>query len=320
MSDSLAQQLSNDLAGAASRTASSLVLLRGRRGRAASGTVIDAQSFVVSDHLLDADEEIRARTANGDIVARVVGRDAGTDLALLRVDGATLSPVTLATESPRVGEIVLAVGRTWSGLVAHPGFVTHLSGPHQVSPGFRLDQAIHTSLDPFSGFSGGALVNARGEVAGISTSALDRGRGLAVPARDVARVVDSLRQHGRLRRGYLGISSLSVALPERQRHGGSERGLLVTSIAPGSPADSASLLVGDVILAIDETSAIKPDDLAGVFERRSSRPARRLARAARCEPGATRCHDWGTDGGALIGVGVGVRAWDADPGHRASYS
>jgi S1-C subfamily serine protease len=78
----------------------------------------------------------------------------------------------------------------------------------------------------------------------------------------VARVVDSLRQHGRLRRGYLGISSLSVALPERQRHGGSERGLLVTSVAPGSPADSASLLVGDVILAIDETSAIKPDDLA----------------------------------------------------------
>ena len=282
MSDSLAQQLSNDLAGAASSTAPSLVLLRGRRGRAASGTVIDAQSFVVSDHLLDADDEIRARTANGDIVARVVGRDAGTDLALLRVDGATLSPVTLATESPRVGEIVLAVGRTWSGLVAHPGFVTHLSGPHQVSPGFRLDQAIHTSLDPFSGFSGGALVNVRGEVAGISTSALDRGRGLAVPARDVARVVDSLRQHGRLRRGYLGISSLSVALPERQRHGGSERGLLVTSIAPGSPADSASLLVGDVILAIDETSAIKPDDLAAYLsaDRVGQRAVLRVLRGA----------------------------------------
>ena len=283
MSDSLAQQLSNDLAGAASRTAPSLVLLRGRRGRAASGTVIDAQSFVVSDHLLGTDEETRARTANGDdIVARVVGRDAGTDLALLRVDGATLSPVTLATESPRVGEIVLAVGRTWSGLVAHPGFVTHLSGPHQVSPGFRLDQAIHTSLDPFSGFSGGALVNVRGEVAGISTSALDRGRGLAVPARDVARVVDSLRQHGRLRRGYLGISSLSVALPERQRHGGSERGLLVTSIAPGSPADSASVLVGDVILAIDETSAIKPDDLAAYLsaERVGQRAALRVLRGA----------------------------------------
>jgi S1-C subfamily serine protease len=282
MSDSLAQQLSNDLAGAASTTEPSLVLLRGRRRRAASGTVIDAQSFVVSDHLLDADEEIRARTQNGDIVARVLGRDPGTDLALLRAEGATLSPVTFATDVPRVGEIVLAVGRTWSGLVAHPGFVTHLSGPHQVSPGFRLDQAIHTSLEPFSGFSGGALVNVRGEVVGISTSALDRGRGLAVPARDVARVVESLRRHGRLRRGYLGISSLSVAIPERQRAGGGERGLLVTSIAPGSPADSGQLLVGDVILAIDETSAVRPDDLSAYLsaDRVGQRAALRVLRGA----------------------------------------
>jgi S1-C subfamily serine protease len=282
MSDSLAQQLSNDLAGAASRSAPSLVLLRGRRGRAASGTIVDAQSFVVSDHLLDADDEIRARTANGDIVARVVGRDAGTDLALLRVESATLPPVTFATEPVRVGEIVLAVGRTWSGLVAHPGFVTQLSGPHQVSPGFRLDQAIHTSLDPFSGFSGGALVNVRGEVVGISTSALDRGSGLAVPSRDVARVVESLRQHGRLRRGYLGISSLSVALPERQRQGASERGLLVTSIAPGSPADNAQVLVGDVILAIDETSAVRPDDLSAYLsaDRVGQHAALRVLRGA----------------------------------------
>jgi S1-C subfamily serine protease len=262
MADSLAQQLSNDLAGAASKTAPSLVLLRGRRRRAASGTVIDAQSFLVSDHLLDADEDVRVRTAGGDISARVVGRDAGTDLALLQAEGASLSPVTWSTASVRVGEIVLAVGRTWTGLVAHPGFVTHLSGPHQVSPAFRLEQAIHTSLEPFSGFSGGALVNAQGEVVGVSTSALDRGRGLAIPSPEVARVVDSLRRHGRLRRGYLGISSLSVALPERQRQGEAERGLLITSIAHDSPADKAQALVGDVILAIDGTSAVRPDDLA----------------------------------------------------------
>ncbi|HLG56311.1 MAG TPA: trypsin-like peptidase domain-containing protein [Vicinamibacterales bacterium] len=262
MSAPLAQQLSDDLAGAASKTSASLVLIRGRRGRAASGTAIDAQRFVVSDHLLDAEDTIRVRTASGEATARLVGRDSGTDLALLQIEGATLTPVTMASEAVRVGEMVLAVGRTWTGLVAHPGFVTHLSGPHQVSPGFRLEQAIHTSLDPFSGFSGGALVSARGDVVGISTSALDRGRGLAIPARDVTRIVDSLREHGRLRRGYLGISSLSVALPERQRQGGAERGLLVTSVAPESPADHAQILVGDVVLAIDSTSAARPDDLA----------------------------------------------------------
>jgi S1-C subfamily serine protease len=280
MSDSLAQQLSTDLAEAASRIAPSLVLLRGRRRRAASGTVIDPQSFLVSDHLLDTDEEVGARTADGEITARVVGRDAGTDLALLQLEAAGLTPVIFAADPVRIGEIVLAVGRTWTGLVAHPGFVTHLSGPHQVSPGFRLEQAIHTSLDPFSGFSGGALVNVRGEVIGISTSALDRGRGLAIPAREVTRVVDSLRRHGRLRRGYLGISSLPVALPERQRSGAAERGLLVTSVASGSPADNAQLLVGDVILSIDQTSAVRPDDLAGYLsgERVGQRAALQLLR------------------------------------------
>jgi S1-C subfamily serine protease len=280
MSDSVAQQFSSDLAGAASRTAPSLVLLRGRRGRAASGTVVDPQSFLVSDHLLDRDGEVRARTADGEVTARIAGRDAGTDLALLHVDGATLTPVTFANDAVRVGEIVLAAGRTWTGLVAHPGFVTHLSGPHQVSPGFRLEQAIHTSLEPFSGFSGGALVNMRGEVAGISTSALDRGRGLAIPARDVARVLDSLRRHGRLRRGYLGISSLPVALPERQRQGTTDRGLLVTSIATGSPADNAQVLVGDVILAIDEAAAVRPDDLAAYLsaDRVGHRAALRVLR------------------------------------------
>jgi S1-C subfamily serine protease len=281
MSNSLAQQLSNDLAGAISKTASSLVLLRGRRGRAASGTVIDPQSFLVSDHLLDADDEVRARTADGEIVARVVGRDAGTDLALLRAEGATLQPVRFATEPVRPGEIVVALGRTWSGVVAHPGFVTQVSGPHHVSPGFRLDQAIHTSLEPFSGFSGGPLVNVRGDVAGISTSALDRGRGLAISAGDAARVIESLRQHGRLRRGYLGISSLSVALPERQRQGGG-RGLLITSIALGSPADSAQLLVGDVILAIDDAAANRPDDLASYLsgDRVGQRAVLRVLRGA----------------------------------------
>jgi S1-C subfamily serine protease len=280
MSDSLAQQLSSDLAGAAASTAPSLVLVRGRRGRAASGTAIDPQFFVVSDHLLDGDDEIRARTADGEIVARLVGRDAGTDLALLRTESAALTPVVFATGQVRIGEIVLAAGRTWTGLVAHPGFITQLSGPHQVSPGVRLDQAIHTSLEPFSGFSGGALVNVQGQVIGISTSALDRGRGLAIPARDVTRVVESLRQHGRLRRGYLGVSSLSVALPQRQRQGGAERGLLVTSVAPGSPADNADVLVGDVILAIDQASAARPDDLSAYLtaERVGQRAALRVLR------------------------------------------
>jgi S1-C subfamily serine protease len=262
MSEPFAQQLSRDLAAAVARTAPGLVLTRGRRGRAASGTVIDAQSIVVSDHLLDADQKIRVHTSDGDVDARVVGRDAGTDIALLEVDGGSLTPVTLASDLPAIGQVVIAVGRSWSGLVAYPGFITQLSGPHHVWPGFRLEHAIHTTLEPFSGFSGGSLVNGQGHVIGISTSALERGRGIAIPTADVARVVENLKKHGRLRRGYLGITSMPIGVPVRQRADGAERGLLVTSVAPDSPADRAQLLVGDILVAIDGTPAKRPDDLA----------------------------------------------------------
>ena len=262
MSEPFAQQLSRDLAAAVARTAPGLVFTRGRRRRAASGTVIDAQSIVVSDHLLDADQKISVHTSSGDVDARVVGRDAGTDIALLQVDGGSLTPVTLAPDLPAIGQVVIAVGRSWSGLVAYPGFITQLSGPHHVWPGFRLEHAIHTTLEPFSGFSGGSLVNGQGQVVGVSTSALERGRGIAIPTADVARVVENLKKHGRLRRGYLGITSMPIGLPVRQRMEGAERGLLVTSVAPDSPADRAQVLVGDILVAIDGTSAKRPDDLA----------------------------------------------------------
>lgn len=262
MSEHFAQQLSRDLAAAVAKTSPSLVLTRGRRGRAASGTVIDAQSIVVSDHLLDADQQVRVHTSNGEANARLVGRDAGTDLALLHVEGGSLTPVSVASDAAAIGQVVIAVGRSWSGLVAYPGFITQVSGPHHVWPGFRLEHALHTTLEPFSGFSGGALVNTLGQVVGVSTSALERGRGVAIPMADVSRVVDSLKRHGRLRRGYLGITSMPIGLPVRQRTDGAERGLLVTSISPDSPADRAQLLVGDILVGIDGTPAKRPDDLA----------------------------------------------------------
>src|SRR5262245_36992022 len=92
MSEPFAQQLSRDLAAAVAGAAPGLTFTRGRRGRAASGTIIDPQSVVVSDHLLDSDHQLRIHTGTGEVAARIVGRDAGTDLALLQVDGATLTP------------------------------------------------------------------------------------------------------------------------------------------------------------------------------------------------------------------------------------
>ncbi|MFN8060293.1 MAG: S1C family serine protease [Vicinamibacterales bacterium] len=259
---SLAQQLSDELAHAVEHVAPRVVFSRGRRGRAATGTILDARSVVVSDHLIDGDEQIPLRTASGDVEGRLVGRDAGTDLALLDVAEGLPGAPPLAHASARTGDLVIAVGRSFSGVVAHPGFVTGESGPHHVSPGFTLARIPHTSIAPFSGFSGGAIVNVRGELIGVASSGLLRGHGLAVPGLDVARVVDALRRHGRLRRGYLGVTSIPVTLAGLQRaESGSERGLLVTSVAPDSPADAARILVGDVITALDGQAVRRPDDV-----------------------------------------------------------
>src|SRR5262249_10457391 len=91
MSELFTQQLARDLATAVANAAQGVVFTRGRRGRAASGTIIDAQSVVLSDHLLDADHQPRIHTANGEASSRIVGRDAGTDLALVQVEGTTLT-------------------------------------------------------------------------------------------------------------------------------------------------------------------------------------------------------------------------------------
>jgi S1-C subfamily serine protease len=264
----IASQWSRELADAVASAARAVVFTQGRRGRAASGTVIADKRFVVSDHLLDADETVAYRDDSGaEHRARVIGRDGSTDLALLSVEDGTMAPLELAAEPVRVGHLVLAVGRTSGGPVARPGHVAAISGPHDSSSGVRIDALIHTTLSPFSGFSGGALVDPRGALIGVSTSAVGRGAGLAIPIADVQRIVASLERHGRVRRGFLGVTTLPVAIPASQRSGPdtAERGLLVSTVLDGSPAAGARVLVGDIIVAIGGTPVKRTQDLLALL-------------------------------------------------------
>jgi len=114
----------------------------------------------------------------------------------------------------------------------------------------------------YPGFSGGPLVNAAGQVVGLNTSALLRGVSLTVPAPTLRRVVDTLVQHGRVRRGYLGVSTQSVRLPGAlAQQLGQETGLLLVAVEPDSPADKGGLLLGDTIVALDEEPVRHHDDL-----------------------------------------------------------
>jgi S1-C subfamily serine protease len=114
----------------------------------------------------------------------------------------------------------------------------------------------------YPGFSGGPLVSAAGQVAGLNTSALMRGISLTVPATNIRQVVESLLAHGRIKRGYLGVSTQPVRLPAASSEQLSqETGLLLAAVEAGSPAEKGGLLLGDTIVGLDNSPIRQHDDL-----------------------------------------------------------
>jgi S1-C subfamily serine protease len=264
---SLGKRLSSELVDAVASASRSLVTTIGRRGRHASGTLVGDGLAVFSDHLLDADDTFPVETpGGGKATARLVGRDPATDLALAKLDGVAGTPVTDASDAVRVGQLVLAIGRvSGAGPVAELSIVAgifDLSRPRR--PG--LDVVIDLGMTPFVGFSGGAVVDLDGRALGVSSSALVRGSGAAVPMAAVRQTVATLLEHGRIRRGFLGVTTVPVRLPSFQG-GDVSSGTLVTSVADDSPAARARLMVGDVLVKLGEWATATPGDLADALGR-----------------------------------------------------
>lgn len=267
MSQSIWAALSNELAEASSTAGKSVVAVHGRR-HPSSGILWSNDSVVTANHALRRDEEISVITAPGQsALARVVGRDPGTDLAVLRLQQPVEGEPARWGEASRlrVGDLVLAVARTWRGnIVASSGVISGLMGRWRTWRGGELDQFIRPDLTLYPGFSGGPLVNAQGEVVGLNTAGLHRS-GIAVPASTVARVVAELLQKGRIERPYLGLAMQAVALPESLRttlNLMANEGLLVVHVEPGSPADKGGILLGDVLVeiagkAVADTDAVQ---------------------------------------------------------------
>jgi S1-C subfamily serine protease len=186
--------------------------------------------------------------------ATLVGRDAGTDLALLRVEGGGLAPARFADGSgARVGELLVAVGRSARGLRASLRLLASVGGEWQSRAGGRLERLLVTDTAPMPGFAGGVLARADGTALGISTGALARGNALAVPTATITRVVAALSKHGRVRRGFLGVGTLPVRLPQAiAEQTGQATALLVTGVQPGGPAEAAGILLGDALVTLDD--------------------------------------------------------------------
>jgi S1-C subfamily serine protease len=254
--------LSNGLAQAVERAAAGTVRVNARRRYAASGIIWSAGVVLTTDHVIEREEEITVGLPDGrEVPATLAGRDPGTDLAVLRAEAGAGS--IERGPMPGVGSLVLAVARPDSaGPQATLGVVSAIAGPARTWRGGQLDQFIRSDAVLYPGFSGGPLVDANGRAIGINSSYLARGSGIAVPVDVAARVVEALLSHGRVRRGYLGVSTQPVALPSAAaQQSGQTNGLLVVRVEPGSAAEQGGLMIGDILVGLGGETISDVEDL-----------------------------------------------------------
>jgi S1-C subfamily serine protease len=261
---------SDDLADAVERAADSIVLVDGRRRFPASGILYAEDLVLTADHVLEGDQEIRVILANGkEIAAEVAGRDPSSDLALLKLAESVKGAAEPFQGEMRVGELVLALGRhSTKGVEASLGVVSHINGPVRTHRGGLIERFIRTDAAPLPGFSGGALINARGQIVGINTSGLSHGTLLTLPTAVAWQTAQSLAEFGSIKHGYLGIRSQTVEIPETAFDTLSREqisGLLVVHIEENSPAAESELVVGDIIVGIAGELVTDHDQLAGTL-------------------------------------------------------
>ena len=256
-----AQQFSDSLAAAVEQAAKAIVTVDARGRLPATGIVWSAAGEILTaDHVVQRDENINITLADGSAhSATVVGRDPASDLALLKVDATGLAVPAFA-ENIKVGHLVFAVGRP-SDVQATLGSVVALGGP--VRGRHRSFAAyIQSDVTMYPGFSGGPLIDASGRVAGLNSSALARGASLAIPVGVLRTVADALRRDGRVKRGFLGVSTQPVALAESVAAQLKQpTGLMVISTEKDGPADQGGLMQGDVIVGLLDQAIVEIDDL-----------------------------------------------------------
>ena len=258
---------SDDLADIVERTGAGVVALQARRSYPASGVILQPGVVVTAAHTLRREEGIVALLPDGTTTAAtLVAVDPGTDIAVLRLESTQGTPVQFGDAgSVRPGNFVVAVSRGTDGsLAASAGVVARTGGEWRTWRGGQMDRRIQLDGGLWGGFSGGPVVDARGAVIGIGTSALSRGRAVVIPGSVLTRVAEQLLSRGRVSHAYLGAAVQPVEVPDtlRTRLGlADSHGLIVISTVPQGPADAAGITLGDTLLTIDDKSLADIDDL-----------------------------------------------------------
>jgi S1-C subfamily serine protease len=266
MSKSILVELSDALADAAELAGKSTVLVDARRRMPASGILFAPELVLTAEHVVEKDEDITVAFADGtDASAEVAGRDAGSDLAVLKLKRPAGTVAEITKTPGRLGQIALALARpSRQGIEASLGTVSAIGGPVQTRRGGMLERYYRTDSISYPGFSGGPLVAADGTILGLNTSGLSNGAGITIPADIAWNIADILSKHGQIKRGYLGIRSQTVDIPTSSQDALKRMqttGLLVVSVEKNSPASKGGLIVGDILVAVAGNPILHHDEL-----------------------------------------------------------
>jgi S1-C subfamily serine protease len=218
--------------------------------------------IVTAEHTVRREEEITVTLPDRSTVpATLAGADSGTDIAVLKVEGAGGPGSPAHTAAPDPGTLALALGRSEdSGVNASLGIISARSGEWRTWRGGQLDHYIRLDLNVFPTSDGGAVINTAGELIGVATTALSRIAGLAIPAVTIDRVADQILTRGHVSRGYLGVGLQPVELPDHQK------GLIVLTVEPGGPAAKAGVMIGDIFVKLGGTAVAETEDLQAALE------------------------------------------------------
>lgn len=261
----LLHTISNMIPDVVDSIAGSTPLVNARKRLPTSGLLYQPDLVLTVDHGVEKEEGIEVfLPTSGVTLGKLVGRDSGSDLALIRLEK-PLSAPSLITGSARVGMPTIMIARPApEGHQASFGIVTMIGGGLKTANGAVLDHYVATDATPYPGFSGGPLISLDGKLLGINTSGLVGGLSLAIPILFAMNIAGQLEKSGKVKRGFLGIRSQRVETPENLRHEANRigrTGLLIVGLEAGGPAVNSGLMIGDILVGTGENQLADQDDL-----------------------------------------------------------